>query len=133
MLWGIAIFIMGLGIYRFIVYHLKVRKYYKTSAIVIGDDIQKVSDPLQGDKFFYAPIVTFTDRYGQAQQMICGEDSAGRPLYKQGTKLTILVHPHDSSRFLVYDFISGYLIPVIWIIIGAAVVAIPALFPEAFT
>lgn len=132
MLWFLSILILSLSFYRLYIYMKKVRNYYKVSATIVGNDIKTVDDPLMGPKYFYAPIVEFTDSNGERKQMICGEDNPGRPLYKDGAKITLLVDPSDSSRFLVQDFVNGYIIPFIWIIIGISIVAIPYLFPETF-
>ncbi|TDH19839.1 hypothetical protein EXU57_22570 [Segetibacter sp. 3557_3] len=132
MLWFLAALILGLSFYRLYMYVRKVKNYYKVAATIVGNDIKTVEDPLMGPKYFYAPIVEFTDKSGELKQMICGEDNPGRPIYKDGAKLTLLVHPDDASRFLVHDFVNGYLIPVIWIIIGVSIVLIPYIFPETF-
>lgn len=132
MLWFLAALIMGLSIYRLVLYMRKVKNYYRVSATIVGNDIKTVEDPLMGPKYFYAPIVEFTDKDGQQKQMICGEDNPGRPIYKDGAKLTLLVNPTDPSRFLVHDFVNGYLIPIIWMIIGIAIILIPYLFPDTF-
>src|ERR1043165_1476287 len=125
MTWFLFAVIVGLGLYRIIVYHKKVKAYYKVRATVVGTDVKEVDDTLMGKKYFYAPIIEFVDRYKRPQQMIAGEDNPDRPLYKIGNEITILVHPDDSSRFIMYDFISGYLIPIIWILIGIAIPLIP--------
>ena len=132
MLWFLAALIISLSVYRLVVYMRKVRNYYRVSATIVGNDIKTVEDPLMGPKYFYAPIVAFIDKDGQRKEMICGEDNPGRPIYKDGSKLTLLVHPDDPSRFLVHDFVNGYLIPFIWIAIGIAIVLIPYLYPETF-
>lgn len=110
----------------------KVKNYYKVPATIIGNDVETVDDPLMGPKYFYSPIVEFTDSDGQIKQMICGENNPDRPLYKAGAQITVMVDPANSSRFLVHDFVNGYLIPFIWIAIGLSVVAIPYLFPDSF-
>ena len=132
MTWFLFVIIVGLGIYRIVVYHKKVKQFYKVTATVTGNDVKEVDDQLMGKKYFYAPIVDFTDKYNRPQQMICGEDNPDRPLYKAGQSITLLVHPDDSSRFIMYDYVSGYIIPIIWIIIGIAIPLIPILWPETF-
>ena len=132
MLWVIPILIFTLSIYRIVMYHKKVKNYYKVSATIIGNDVKTVKGGMAGDQHYYSPIIEFTDREGNLQQLISGEDNPDRPLYTQGKTLTILVNPTDSSRFLIYDFVNGYLIPIIWLLIGIAVVAIPMMFPETF-
>ena len=132
MFWVIPILIFVLSIYRLVSYYRKVKHYYKVSATVIGNDIKTVSGGMAGDQHYYSPVIEFTDRYGNIQQLISGEDNVGRPLYREGKTITILVNPDDSTRFLVYDFVNGYLIPVIWILIGIAVIIIPMIFPETF-
>jgi len=131
-IWFLSCVILGLSIYRLIVYHNKVKLYYKVPAQVVGTDIKTVGDALMGDKYFYAAIFQYTDKNGQVHQMISGEDNPSRPLYQQGAKLSLLVHPNDPTKFLVNDYVGGYLIPVIWIIIGLAIVIIPAMYPETF-
>ncbi len=132
MMWFLSALIISLSVYRLITYVRKARNYYKTQAVIVGNDMKTVDDALMGPKYFYAAIVEFTDNKGERKQMVCGEDNPGRPLYKDGAKLTLLVHPTDPSRFLVRDFINGYLIPFIWIAIGIAIVVIPYAFPETF-
>jgi hypothetical protein len=132
MTWFLFAIIVGLAIYRLVDYHKKVKAYYKVKAVVTGIDVKEVDDTLMGAKYFYAPIIEFTDKYHRPQQMISGEDNPDRPLYKVGAELTILVHPDDSSRFIMYDFISGYLIPIIWLLIGTAIPLIPMIWPEVF-
>ena len=132
MLWFLFVLIVGLGVYRLVVYHNKVRKYYPVVGTVIGNDIKTVEDALMGDKYFYAAIVEFTDRNGKTHHYISGEDNPGRPIYKEGSNLNLLVHPEDASKFLVSDIVGGYIIPIIWIIIGIAVPLIPILFPDTF-
>lgn len=132
MLWFISLLILSLAFYRLITYYLKSKKYYRATGIITGNEKRKVEDALMGDKFFYAAVVEFTDKEGIVQKMVFGEDNAGRPMYKPGDKVSLLVHPDDSSKFLEHDFINGYLIPVIWIIIGLAVILIPTLYPETF-
>ena len=87
---------------------------------------------MAGDQHYYSPVIEFTDKNGDIQQLISGEDNVDRPLYREGKTITILVNPNDSTRFLVYDFVNGYLIPIIWILIGIAVIIIPMIFPETF-
>jgi hypothetical protein len=132
MTWFLFAIIVGLGVYRLVVYYKKVKTYYKVKGIIVGHDVKEVDDQLMGKKYFYSPIVDFTDKYNREQRMICGEDNPDRPLYKVGANITLLVHPDDSSRFLMYDFISGILIPIIWIIIGIAIPLIPIIWPETF-
>ncbi len=131
-IWLVSIVILGLAFYRLIIYHNKVRKYYKVPAVVVGNDIKTVHDEMMGDKYFYAAIVEYADKQGNIHQMISGEDNPSRPLYKPGDKMQLLVHPTDPTKFLVSDFVGGYLIPLIWIIIGVAVVAIPLMYPDTF-
>lgn len=132
MTWFLFTMIVGLGIYRLVLYILKVKKYYKIKGTIVGQNIKEVDDALMGKKYYYAPVVAFKDKYNRPQEMICGEDNPDRPLYKEGAIITLLVHPDDSSRFLMYDFVSGILIPIIWIIIGITIPLIPILFPETF-
>jgi hypothetical protein len=132
MTWFISILILSLSIYRLINYYNKVKNYYKVSATIVGNDIKTVEDTLMGSQYYYAAIVEFTDKDGNIKQLISGEENPGRPLYSTGTKLTILVHPDNSSRFLMFDFVEGYLIPIIWIAIGIAIIMIPLIFPETF-
>jgi len=124
--------VLGLSIYRLIVYHKKVKKYYKVPAVVVGNDIKTVEDAMMGDKYFYAAIVEYTDKDGNKHQMISGEDNPSRPLYQDGATMKLLVHPDDPTKFLVDDYVGGYIIPVIWIIIGIAIVAIPLMYPDTF-
>lgn len=131
-IWFLSAIILGLSGYRLLAYHKKVKRYYKVPAVVVGNDIKTVGDALMGDKYFYAAIVEYEDKQGQKHQMVSGEDNPGRPLYQPGDKLSLLVNPIDPTKFLVYDFVGGYLIPVIWIIIGLAIVIIPAAYPETF-
>jgi uncharacterized membrane protein len=131
-IWFLSTVILVLSVYRLIVYHKKVKKYYKVPAVVVGTDIKTVEDAMMGDKYFYAAIVEYTDKEGRQHQMISGEDNPSRPLYQQGAKLSLLVHPDDPTKFLVNDYVGGYIIPVIWIIIGIVIVAIPLMYPETF-
>ncbi len=124
--------ILILSIYRLVVYHKKVKKYYKVHAVVVGTDIKTVEDALMGDKYFYAAIFEYTDKNGTTRQMISGEDNPSRPLYQNGAKLSLLVHPNDSTKFLVNDYVGGYIIPIIWIIIGLAIIIIPSIYPDTF-
>jgi hypothetical protein len=110
----------------------KTKKYYKVSATIVGNDIETVDDPLMGPKHFYSPIIQFVDSNGESRQMVSGENNPDRPLYSDGAKITLLVDPADSSRFLIHDFVNGYLIPIIWIVIGLSVVVVPYLFPNEF-
>jgi hypothetical protein len=98
----------------------------------VDNNIKTVEDSLMGNQYYYAAIVEFRDKDGNVKQLISGEENPGRPLYSIGAKLTILVHPEDSNRFLMYDVVEGYLIPVIWIVIGVSIAAIPLIFPETF-
>jgi hypothetical protein len=132
MTWFLFAIIVSLALYRMIVYHKKVKQYYKVKATIIGHDVKEVDDALMGKKYFYAPVIEFVDKYKRSQEMISGEDNPDRPLYKVGDVITILVHPDDSSRFIMYDFISGYLIPIIWLIVGIAIPLIPIIWPEVF-
>ena len=99
---------------------------------MIGTDIKTVEDAMMGDKYFYAAIVEYADKNGQEHQMISGEDNPSRPLYKKGDKLSLLVHPDDATKFLVNDYVGGYIIPIIWLLIGLAIVIIPAMYPDTF-
>ena len=128
----LAILILGLSVYRLIRYYNKAKKYYKVKGKVVALDKKTVDDAMMGPKYYFAPIIAFTDKYGQQQEIISGEDSPDRPLYTPGTNVTLLVNPDDSSRFIMYSFVEGYLIPVIWIIIGIAIIAIPLIFPKTF-
>ncbi len=101
-------------------------------AVVVGTDIKTVEDALMGDKYFYAAIVEYTDKDGNVHQMISGEDNPGRPLYQNGAKFNLLVHPADPTKFLVNDYVGGYIIPIIWIVIGLAIVIIPYVYPDTF-
>ncbi len=132
MTWFLFTLIVGLGLYRLILYYQKIKKYYKVKGTIVGQDVKPVDDALMGKKYYYAPIVAFTDKYNRLQEMVCGEDNPDRPLYKDGASITLLVHPDDSSRFLVYDFVSGILIPIIWILIGIAIPLIPIMYPDVF-
>jgi hypothetical protein len=132
MLWFLFVLIVGLGVYRLIAYHNKVKKYYPVVGTVVGNDIKTVEDALMGDKYFYAAIVEFTDNMGATHHFISGEDNPGRPIYKEGSSLNLLVHPNDPSKFMVQDIVGGYIIPIIWIIIGIAIPLIPILYPETF-
>ena len=131
-IWFLSLVILSLAIYRLVVYHKKVQKYYQVPAVVVGTDIKTVEDALMGDKYFYAAIVEYTDKNGEIHQMISGEDNPSRPLYQKGNKLSLLVHPDDPSKFLVNDYIGGYIIPIIWLLIGLAIVIIPAMYPDTF-
>ncbi len=131
-IWFLSLIILGLAIYRLVVYHQKVKKYYKVPAVVVGTDIKTVEDALMGDKYFYAAIVEYTDKNGNVHKMVSGEDNPGRPLYQPGAKLPLLIHPDDPTKFLVNDYVGGYIIPFIWIIIGIAIIAIPLLYPDTF-
>ncbi|MCY7421364.1 MAG: DUF3592 domain-containing protein [Chitinophagaceae bacterium] len=131
-IWFLSLVILSLAIYRLVVYHKKVKKYYKVPAVVVGTDIKTVEDAMMGDKYFYAAIVEYTDKNGQQHQMISGEDNPSRPLYKKGDKLSLLVHPNDPTKFLVNDYVGGYIIPIIWVLIGLAIVIIPAMYPDTF-
>lgn len=132
MTWFLFALIVGLGIYRLIVYYQKIKTYYKVTGTIVGIDVKEVDDALMGKKYYYAPIIEFTDKYNRRQHMISGEENPDRPLYKEGGSISLLVHPDDSSRFITYDFVGGILIPVIWIIIGIAIPLIPIVFPETF-
>jgi hypothetical protein len=132
MTWFLSALILTLSIYRLILYRKKVKNYYKVSATIVDNNIKTVEDTLMGNQYYYAAIVEFRDKDGNVKQLISGEENPGRPLYSIGAKLTILVHPEDSNRFLMYDFVEGYLIPVIWIVIGVSIAAIPLIFPETF-
>lgn len=132
MTWFLFALIVGLGGYRLVAYYNKVNRYYKVRGTVVGQHVKTTEDPIMGKKYFYAPVVAFTDKYLRPQEMICGEDNPDRPLYKVDSTITLLVHPEDSSRFIMYDFVSGILIPIIWILIGIAIPLIPILFPETF-
>ena len=131
-IWFLSSVILSLAIYRLIIYHKKVKKYYKVPAVVVGTDIKTVEDALMGDKYFYAAIVEYVDNTGELHQMISGEDNPSRPLYQKGDKLSLLVHPDDPSKFLVNDYIGGYIIPIIWLLIGLAIVIIPLMYPDTF-
>lgn len=128
----IPILIFVLSIYRIVTYYKQVKNYYKVSATIVGNDMKTVKGGITGDQYYYSPIIEFIDKNGNIQQLISGEDNPDRPLYSEGKKLTILVNPEDSSRFLVHDFVNGYLIPVIWILIGITIVIVPMIFPETF-
>ena len=132
MTWFLFAVIVGVALYRLVIYYQKVKKYYKVQGKIVGTDIKEVDDALMGKKYYYAPVIGFIDKYNRAQEMISSDDNPDRPLYKEGSKITLLVHPDDSSRFVTYDFISGILIPIIWILIGIAIPLIPILFPETF-
>lgn len=131
-IWFLSTVILSLAIYRLVVYYKKVQKYYKIPAVVVGTDIKTVEDALMGDKYFYAAIVEYTDKNGGLHQMISGEDNPSRPLYQKGDKLSLLVHPDDPSKFLVNDYVGGYIIPIIWLVIGLAIVIIPLMYPDTF-
>lgn len=131
-IWFLSTVILSLAIYRLVVYYKKVQKYYKIPAVVVGTDIKTVEDALMGDKYFYAAIVEYTDKNGELHQMISGEDNPSRPLYQKGDKLSLLVHPDDPSKFLVNDYVGGYIIPIIWLLIGLAIVIIPLMYPDTF-
>ncbi len=131
-IWFLSAVILSLSIYRLVVYHNKVKKYYKAPGVVVGTDIKTVEDALMGDKYFYAAIVEYTDKNGQVHQMISGEDNPSRPLYQPGDKMKLLVHPTDPTKFLADDYVGGYIIPFIWITIGVAIIAIPLMYPDTF-
>ncbi|MDB5192699.1 MAG: hypothetical protein JWQ96_2262 [Segetibacter sp.] len=128
----LAFLILGLSIYRLIRYNKKIKKYYKVKATIVGLDQKKVDDAMMGPKYYFAPILAFTDKYGQQQEIISGEDNPDRPLYKTGTDVTILVNPNDSSRFIMYSVVEGYVIPILWILVAFAIIAIPLIFPKTF-
>jgi hypothetical protein len=132
MTWFFAVLILSLSLYRLRNYYNKVKNYYKAAATIVGNDVKTVKDTIMGDQYYYASIVEFTDKDGNVKQLVSAEENPGRPLYSQGTKLTVLVHPADSNRFLMYDFVDGYLIPLIWIAIGISIAVIPLIFPEVF-
>lgn len=131
-IWFLSAVILTLAIYRLVIYHKKVKKYYKVPAVVVGIDIKTVADEMMGDKYFYAAIVEYTDKHGEPHQMISGEDNPSRPLYQKGDKLSLLVNPDDPTKFLVDDYVGGYIIPIIWLLIGIAIVAIPLMYPDTF-
>jgi hypothetical protein len=132
MSWFFSILILSLALYRLITYYNKVKNYYKVAATIVGNDVKTVEDTLMGNQYYYAAIVEFTDKDGNVKQLISAEENPGRPLYNQGAKLTVLVHPADSNRFLMYDFVDGYFIPLIWIVIGISIALIPIIFSETF-
>ena len=131
-IWFLSLVILGLSFYRLVVYYKKVKKYYKVPGVVVGTDIKTVEDAMMGDKLFYAAIFQYNDKAGTQHQMISGEDNPDRPLYQTGAKVSLLVHPDDPTKFLVNDYVGGYVIPIIWIIIGLAIVIIPLMYPETF-
>jgi hypothetical protein len=110
----------------------KTKNYFKTSATIVGNDIETVDDPLMGPKHFFSPIIEFMDSSGERRQLISGENNPDRPLYTAGDKITVLINPADSTKFLIHDYVNGYVIPIIWIVIGLSVVIVPYLFPQSF-
>jgi hypothetical protein len=132
MLYILPVIILSLSIYRIVIYYRKSKNYYKTDAVVVGSNVRTEEDALMGNKYYYSAIVEFTDKQGSLQKMVFAEENPERPLYANGSKIKLLVNPDDPTKFLEYDFITGYLIPIIWIIIGLSIVVVPALFPESF-
>lgn len=132
MLYILPVIILSLSIYRLVVYYRKTKNYFKTDGVVVGAHTRTEADALMGDKYYYSAIVEFTDNKGVTQKMIFSEENPERPLYQTGSKIKLLVNPDDPTKFLEYDFINGYLIPIIWILIGLSIVVVPELFPESF-
>ena len=52
--------------------------------------------------------------------------------YLMSQQLGLLEKFLATEQFLADDFVGGYIIPIIWLIIGMAIVIIPLMYPDTF-
>jgi hypothetical protein len=114
----LAYIIFALVLYRIIVMYRRHKNYYRTKAIVVDNEVVTINDPLQGDKYFYHPIVQYTDVAGEQHTLVSDDDNQGRPVYQPGDSITILVHPNKDGRFMIQNVIDTYVNPIIWLAVG---------------
>ncbi|MFL9481413.1 DUF3592 domain-containing protein [Chitinophagaceae bacterium LWZ2-11] len=103
-------------------YRFKTNTYYRVNAVVIDNEIRKVSIGMMDYQYYYSPIVKFTDKEGNEQLFTAGQDNPDRPLYLPGTEIKLLVNKDDPSRFIFYDVVDGYVIPIVWIAFAIAII-----------
>jgi hypothetical protein len=115
---ALAYIIFALVAYRIIVMYSRYKKYYRAKAIVLDNEVVTINDPLQGDKYYYHPVVQYTDAAGEQHTLVSDDDNQGRPVYQPGDSITILVHPDKNGRFMIQNVIDTYVNPLIWLAVG---------------
>ncbi|MBC7721139.1 MAG: DUF3592 domain-containing protein [Pedobacter sp.] len=123
---GIGILIIVMAIVRYIAYQKKVNSYYKTEAEVVGNE-EDESSGVEANIFFSA-ILQFKDKSGNELTLTSSEQSAERPSYNIGDKIWILVNPEDATRFVVFDAIEHYVLPLVWLSLGIGVIVLGFIF-----
>lgn len=120
---GVALFVIGLACFRLIKYRSKTKKYYRVKGIVISNELNRTiaENATIQSQVYYSPVIKFTDNTGTEQIFTAAEDNPERPLYKPGKEVVLLVNKNDPSRFIFYDVVDGYIIPIIWILFGIAI------------
>jgi hypothetical protein len=126
----VAYIIFVMVVYRIVFYYRKHRTYYKVKATVTGNEKQTVEDPLTGEKYYYYPILRFTDKAGTLHEVISTEDNADRPAYSIGQQLTVLVHPADARRVILINWVDVYALPILWLAVGLFLWLVPFLNEE---
>ncbi len=117
---GVGILVIISAIVRYISYQKKVNSYYKVQAEVIDNEEDEASG-VEANVFF-AAVLKFKDKDNNEQIFTSSEQSAERPSYAVGEKVWLLVHPDDSSRFVYFDAIEHYVLPLVWLAIGVGAI-----------
>lgn len=115
---ALAYIIFALVLYRIVVMYRRYKQYYRTKAMVVDNEVVTINDPLQGDQYFYHPVVQYTDASGEQHILVSDDDNQGRPVYQPGDSITILVHPNKDGRFMIQNVIDTYVNPIIWLAVG---------------
>ena len=119
---GISLLIIALAVFRLMKYHSKTKTYYRVVGLVIDNKVEEIAAEMPGVyNTYYYPVIEFTDKQGIEQTYTSSLDNPDRPLYKTGDTVKLLVNHEDASRFIFHDVIDGYVIPILWVVIGIAV------------
>jgi|GEM_PF-4894701 len=120
---GVAVFIILLAVIRLVRYHTKTKKYYPVKGLVIDNEAKRTiaENATMHSTTYYSPVIQFIDKAGNKQTFVASQDNQERPLYAVGATVKLLVNEEDPSRFIFHDIVDGYIIPIVWIVIGIAV------------
>lgn len=126
----IGIVVVILGTVRLFIYHNKKKSYYTTDGIIIENRVDRYETISGGGYTHYYPVVQFTDKDGIVKELISSQYYEDRPGFDVGKKVKLLVNPQDSDRFTFDSKGEGYLISVLWIVIGIAAVVFSFVMPD---
>lgn len=123
--------IIALSVARIIMYYNKTRKYYRATGIVVDQHIDSYSDLMGGGYTHYYPIVEFIEQTtGESKKVISSIHFADSPGYKTGSKVQLLIHPEDTSRFIFENKFEGYGVALVWILIAIGGIIGAGYLPE---